>query len=278
MRDALLYPAYRRAADADAFAETYAAYLLAMVATHYLLAPALLARLSGTYRRLQAAPASAAKDDDLLQWSNYTCSLAHSVVFFVTAVADFADLDFTCASWRSTTPFQEVCYAVMLAYLTYDTTFVFVTFARGSITLPMFLGYAAHHLLGILSYVIVLGAGQGGEFGTYIHFSELSTVFLHTRWFCVATNRSDHPATLVVSALFALTFTATRVALPAYLIAKQREVLGEWREPWRGEAVLLITLVFFALQLTWFVEVAREVQKGVLKLLGAPPTAKEKVR
>ena len=244
---------------------TYAAYLSLMLVVHNVVAPAILWRCSGTYRK-------EARDlKQRLVWRNIATSMVHAATFFTTAVIDFSDGDFSCRLWTSNSPFQEACFAIMLAYLTYDTFLVIVTYLHGTITFPMFVGYSVHHWLGIISYLIVLGGKQGGEFGTYVHLSELSTVFLHIRWFYERTKRSEALGFLITSALFALCFTATRVLLPMYMIIQQYSTVHLWTDVWRGQAVFAISLVFYALQLMWFVEVATGVKEGVQALLKPKP-------
>lgn len=73
---------------------------------------------------------------------------------------------------------ESISAKIMLGYLLYDTVIIGAVMKQPSLPFAML----GHHILGAISWSLLLNSGEGGNYVLWVHLAELSTPFLNAGW------------------------------------------------------------------------------------------------
>jgi len=194
------------------------------------------------------------------EWDNYVMAWVHSAVSAVLAYVCVADTlpGIPEDAWWSSTPMQRFAVQFTLAYVAVDSVFLFLKWdAIGSASMVF------HHLIFPLSYGVGLYALEPA-FGMFcmlvLQLCEVSTPFLHFRWFLSASGYR-HTKLYTINALtFSAIFLIVRGGLMTLMLYR---LFSPLPNPvyWEGCVGCTIAIncawAFQILQYVWCVRVVR---------------------
>jgi hypothetical protein len=193
-------------------------------------------------------------------WDNYAMAWCHNLVAFAGAAAvTFSHLPSpsnSVAMWRFSTPLAEFVVQLTLAFILVDT--VFVLFKWNSIG---GVDVLIHHLIFPLSYGLGLYAtadAAGRPFGVFLmlvfQLGEISTPFLHQRWFFANTGMKGSVLDTLNNVYFTLTFLGIRGVFMTFVMAQIWASAPHplyWPGCFKCSIVMQAGIVFQLLQYFW---------------------------
>ena len=168
----------------------------------------------------------------------------------VAVLATYSLSHCTVADLPNMTPIQELNLQLMIGFLMYDAVHcVQVEAPLYGVGDVRFLFAMVHHVVGSISQAACLYTGRGGGFFAWVHLTEWSTVFLHTRTLLKHFGAGALPTKLAGIAFVLLFFALRVVSVPALIYCMHR---AWWAQRDLYVCMQIGTTVFFlVLNLGW---------------------------
>lgn len=145
------------------------------------------------------------------EWRSRIVGMVHAIVLIIGSILCFSEWPYRGDdAWVVKDPevyyYPEIFASIFAGYLQYDLIWL-IKNRKENFDLATII----HHLLYIpITHYVLWGRFFARPFA-WLSVGELSTPFLHLRWFCIATDNKQSKLYSIYSNLFAITFLLTRV-------------------------------------------------------------------
>jgi len=148
---------------------------------------------------------------------------------------------------------------IMLGYLIYDSLLITAVMKQPSFPFAM----VGHHVLGALSWSILLHTSEGGNYISWVHLAELSTPFLNIGWAMHMLGIKGLPATLagVTTVLLFFLLRIVSIAFCLYSLWSHRGMFLNAIFPLQ----FAICTFFWLLNCMWFRQLLQVALKAAKK-------------
>lgn len=197
------------------------------------------------------------------EWRSRVVGFIHAVVLAIGSLLSFSEWPYYPDNdgWAVTNPdvyyYPELFASIFVGYLQYDMIWL-LKHRKENFDAATFV----HHILYIaISHYVLWGRFFIIPFA-WLSFGELSTLFLHLRWFLVVLDRKQSKLYSLFSKLFAVTFLFTRVFCFGLGLLNMWLHRGVWLQlPYGLHAVTVGIHLGYALNLFWGMKVASALRK-----------------
>lgn len=215
-------------------------------------------------------------DSDEAEWRSRIIGTVHAVILVVGSLFCFYEnmyhlgleegrgFDTTTITHLSGSSVERDTSAALFAsifggYLQYDMCYLIWNMEENYDPTSMI-----HHFL----YILITHYTLSGRYFTrpfaWLSFAELSTPFLHGRWFLAVQKKKDHPWYIRMSMAFAITFLFTRVVCYTFGLIDLWQAVDIWIDLPKGiYGVVFGIHVGYLLNLFWATKVVRALSKAM---------------